>query len=131
MAAHRSRFPMKAVLVAAGLAAVGGCFGWGDPRTSNQGGGSIFTALAKYNGNAWTTFTPDEVQILSDLAPTLGYSVPALSDEQAQAIVDFLVENDINSMARVNELIANPGELVIPDGFLDLFAGIDLSGLTT
>lgn len=48
-----------------------------------------------------------------------------LSDEQAQAIVDFVQENEINSIQDIVDTIEqaqeDPSSIVIPDSFLALF----------
>ena len=118
------------VLTVATLAGVLGCFA--DTRTSNQGGGSLLTVAAKLAQQDVGSLNADEWQILTDNAPTLASYVgadvsqvpdlPELTDEQAQAIVDFLSENNIstfNDLSSLQQMITN-GQVTIPDELVGL-----------
>lgn len=94
-----------------------------DPRTSNQGGGSILSAGTKIAGGNISGLTPDEIQIIGDAATSVNEQVPTLSDEQADAISEFLVANNINSVDDVQAVVDDPGMLVIPEGLEELFSG--------
>lgn len=94
-----------------------------DARTSNQGGGSLLTAGTKIAASNISGLTADEIQILGDTASEFNAQVPALSDEQADAISEFLVQNDINSVDDIQAIVDDPGSLVIPDGLEELFSG--------
>lgn len=91
-----------------------------DSRLSNQGGGTVFTALAKVTGEKLAQLNPDELQILADTVSDLSDQVEInLTDEQAAAAIDFLAANNLNSFPEVEAFIAeaeqNPGSVVIPD----------------
>ncbi len=101
------------------------------PRTSNQGGGSVVTAAAKLSSGDVAAMTADEWQIAVDNLPTLAeftdidlseYDIPQLTDEQAQAIVDFIIANNITSLDDILALDIN--EIEIPEALqslVDLF----------
>ena len=59
------------------------------------------------------------------VANTISEAVPGvdvtLTEEQAQAIVDFLVANNIDTVDELMALIENPGDVVIPDSVTALF----------
>lgn len=91
-----------------------------DSRLTDQGGGTIFTALAKVTGERLSQLNPDELQILADTVSRLSDQVEIdLTDEQAAAAIDFLVANDLNTFPEVEAFIAeaeqDPGSVVIPD----------------
>lgn len=95
-------------------------------RTNNQGGGNIITAGAKVAGGNIASLTPDEVQVLADKVSSsrTNLNIPELTDEQAEAAVDFLVANNINSIQDVQDLIQqvedDPESLEIPDSVQEL-----------
>ena len=92
-----------------------GCVGTPD-RTSNQGGGNILTAAGKLASGQLSTLTPDEIQVATDFAiQNFGLEVPSLEDEQAEALVTFLSENDLNSVEDIQALADNPGDVVVSD----------------
>ena len=75
-----------------------------DERTANQYGGDLRSAYDKVKGERFTELTPDEVQLYGDGAGDVDDGISfTLTDEQAQAIVDFFQNN---SVAIRNELIA-------------------------
>jgi hypothetical protein len=109
--------PMLSVL----FVVVGGCaIGTGDPRTSNQGGGNLLSAGIKVTSYQLSALTPDELQILADQVAPTDPNVPQLTDEQADAIVQILRANNINSLDDLNALIAqaqtDPSVVVLPEG---------------
>jgi hypothetical protein len=75
---------------------------------------------------------PDELQILTDnltaLAGQLGYSLPegvtisSLTDEQAQAIADFLDDNGVTYLSDLQNLASSieSGEIELPATLQDL-----------
>ncbi len=88
-------------------------------RTSNQGGGTILTATGKVLGGQMTQLTADEVQIVTDQINDLNPQVDlTLDDDQAQAIVDFLAQNGINSFGDFQNL--DPGTVQPPRGAAEL-----------
>ncbi|HOB76308.1 MAG TPA: hypothetical protein PKG54_17495 [Phycisphaerae bacterium] len=111
------------------LAMTTGCVG--DPRTSNQGGGTLLTAASKLMGGSLKSMTADEWQILADNLPTLAadfginlgnLQIPSLTDEQAAAIVDFLNVHDLNTIEQVTQAIQSGAidEDDIPPELLEL-----------
>ncbi len=139
------RFPFRmglCVLAAVVLIAVVGC---PDPRTTNQGGGSLVTVATKLMSNPSDPpigdLNPDELQILTDnlttLAGQLGYSLPegvtisSLTDEQAQAIEDFLDDNGVTYLSDLENLASSieSGEIELPAALQDLAEamGVDLA----
>ncbi|MBN1490984.1 MAG: hypothetical protein JXA69_13790 [Phycisphaerae bacterium] len=122
---HR-RSPIVAVLaIVVVLACQSGCAPAVDPRTSNQGGGNIVTAGSKVAAGSMAALTPDEIQILADnFAPE---GTPALNDEQAAAMQQFLVANDVNTVDDISRLIGQAqtdlSSIELPEGFLELFLG--------
>ena len=130
------RFPSRiglCVLSAVVLTVGVGC---PDARTSNQGGGSLLTVMTTLLSNPECLpigeLNPDELQILMDnlqmLAGQFGYSLPegviisSLTDEQAQAIADFLDDNGIVCLSDLQNLASNveSGEVEMPDGLMEL-----------
>jgi len=120
-----------------------------DARTSNQGGGSIFTIAAKLMSDISNPpigdLNADEWQIVVDQAATLidmlgitlpdGFTMPdvELTDEEAQAIVDFLDMYDVTSVSDLETLIPQieSGEITVPDVLVALgesLFDVDLSG---
>ncbi len=118
------------------LAGVAGC---PDQRTSNQGGGTLLTVGAKLAQQDLAGLTPDEWQIFCDQAPGLMASVPqlaqmaaencvdlstvqwpTLTDEQAQMIVDWLAENNVQSFSDLEAKYNNHTLTPPPDGILQL-----------
>lgn len=96
-------------------------------RTSNQGGGTILTATGKVFEGQMTQLTPDEVQMvvdqINDLSPQVDLT---LDDDQAQAIVDFLAQNGINSFDDFQNL--DPATVQPPQGATQLFENFSLLG---
>ena len=73
-------------------------------RTANQYGGDLRSAYDKVKSERFNELTPDEVQLYGDEASDVDDGISfTLTDEQAQAIVDFFQDN---SVATRNELIA-------------------------
>ena len=96
-------------------------------RTNNQGGGTLLTATGKVLGGQMTQLTADEVQIVTDQLNDLNPQVDlTLDDDQAQAIVDFLAQNGINSFDDFQNL--DPGSVLPPQGAAELFENFSLLG---
>lgn len=123
-----------AFLSAAGVLTLGGC-PFFVTRTNNQGGGTIFSAVSKFTSNNMTNLTPDEIQIVTDTVSDLSPQVEILvGDEEAQAAVDFLVANNLNSVQDVAALVEeagdNPDAVVIPESLQQLIdSGIDIGSI--
>lgn len=121
------------VLAGSALMVAGGCpF---SVRLTNQGGGTIFSAVGKIADQRLSSLTPDEVQILtdtvSDLAPQVSVFV---EDNEAQAAVDFLKANELATVddlaAFADEAANNPDAVVIPESLQQLLdSGIDLESI--
>ncbi len=121
------------VMVAGMLLTVTGCPGAGGDSTSNQGGGSIITTGAKIANDEIGDLNPDEWQIAFKWAPTVADvtgidlteygELPQLSDEEAQAIVDLLDDNDVNTMSEAGQLVDQmaSGEVEIPESLMSLY----------
>ncbi len=123
---NRGMTRVRTLLVTSALlASVSGCMSGG------SSGGNIFTATAKIAGGSMTTLTGTEVQILASTAEEFAASQGevvdlALSDEQADVIVEFLVVNQIDTVQDLQAVIEqaqeDPDSIVIPDGALELFS---------
>lgn len=119
------------------LAVSGGCglinFSFVPSRTNDGGGGNVLTAGLKIVGNQMTTLTQDEIQQLADAAAQVVATVdpalvgPELTNEQADAFLDFIQANNINSLddaaALADQAAMDPGSIVIPDSLIAAFAG--------
>ena len=105
-------------------------------RTANQYGGDLRSVYDKVKDERFNELTPDEVQLYGDEASDVDDEISfTLTDEQAQAIVDFFQDN---SVATRNELIAfleDPVKVAtisseIPsDALNDLFVDFDPDAL--
>ncbi|MBK9119912.1 MAG: hypothetical protein IPM18_09985 [Phycisphaerales bacterium] len=107
---------------------VGGC-PFGDPRLNNQGGTNLLQAAGKIAGDRLHTLNPDDIQILTDLAlQVTEANFPPATDEQAQAVVDFIKANGITTVASLQDLIAraeqDPDSIVIPDSVREVLDAI-------
>ncbi len=127
----RRMLPM--VILGVMLAGLVGCT---DPKYSNQGGASLLSIIAKLSQNPSDppigSLNPDEWQFLSEnaatLATQLGFplppelTIPSLSDEQAQAIVDFLAANGVSNVSDLQELgnRIEQGQVVVPPAIVDI-----------
>lgn len=101
-------------------------------RTNNQGGGNIFTAGLKVANNNLSSLTPDEVQILADFVMEQEgiTTVDPITDNQAAAAVQFLQDNNINSIADIENL--DPNTVVISDDVraaIEAFTGESLESM--
>ena len=114
-------------LTAALLALVAGC-PQADPRTTNQGGGNIITAGGKLATGNVGDLNPDEWQVVIDNVEAFtelaeadigDVEITELSDDEAQAIVDFLDTNGIQTLEDLENL--DVSELDVPDILADLF----------
>jgi len=115
------------------LAGLAGCT---DPKYSNQGGASWFSIIAKLSQNPSDppigSLNPDEWQFLSDnaagLASALGFplppelAIPSLTDDQAQAVYDFLAANGVSNVSDLQELgdRIQQGQVVVPQAIIDI-----------
>jgi hypothetical protein len=89
-------------------------------RTCNQGCSNPVQAATKLAGSNLAALNPDDVQVLADLATQIsGAPFPAVTDDQAAAVISFLKANNVNTVEDLQALIeqaqANPDILVIPD----------------
>lgn len=101
-----------------------------DIRQANQYGGTPRSAYLKVAGDRLLELTPDEVQIYGDHASEADADLNLeLSDEEAQAIVDFFNDYGISSRDKLAAYLDTTGTTVpsaIPDGVLDgLFVDFD------
>lgn len=107
---------------------------FGDSRLTNQGGGSLISALGKLTSANIGGLTGDEIQILSDSAKNLlsqsdpaAASLPALTDDQAGALANFFNSNGLNSPDAfgtfAQNAAADPGSVKGLDELAAAFAG--------
>ncbi len=101
-------------------------------RLGNQFGGDLRTAYNKITGGQMTALTADEVQIYGDEASALDANDQlnvTLTDEEAQAIVTFLITNNLDTRTALGAFVDNANNIVpatIPDGVLKaLFVDFD------
>jgi hypothetical protein len=84
-----------------------------DERTGNQYGGNLRTAYNKVVAPNFVLLTPDEVQIYGDGATQVDPNQSfALTDAQAQAIVDFFAANDLRTPDELKAWLADPNNVV-------------------
>jgi hypothetical protein len=120
-------------------AALGGlllCTGcpFADSRTTNQGGGTLVSAVDKIATQELASLTPDEVQLLTDAFTNLQDQVTIdVSDEQAGDAVLFLIEHELNSFEEIQQFVAeaqqNPDAVQVPESLLRLVESIEVNGL--
>jgi hypothetical protein len=133
------RFRVLLCVSAALTATLAGCvFPAAPARTSNQGGGNLLTLGLKATQGQLTTTTADEWQILFDTVSEANANLDIeLSDDQAEAVVDFLGENNLDSFQDIEDLVTrveqDPSlidEIVIPDSLMTLITSeIDLDSV--
>lgn len=114
-------------VVAATLIVLTSCMASPD-HLSNQGGGTILSAVAKVASDDLTSLTPDEIQLLAEGADGLlpDVDLPPLTDEQAQAVADVLDEFDLDSLDDVAVFIeqVSQGQIDIDPDVIDILAGL-------
>ena len=71
-----------------------------DERLANQFGGDLESAYDKVVGDQMTEMTPDEVQYYGDATDQTTYD-----DTEAQAIVDFFIDNEIDSLTELEDYL--------------------------
>lgn len=109
------------------LAGLTGCVT--DPRLTDGGGGNIISALDKVANGQLSGLTQDELQQLSDmvnqaiLATDPNAVVNELTNEQADALLEFLMANNLNSPEDFEML--DPNMVVIPPSLIEAFTGDD------
>lgn len=89
-------------------------------RTCDQGCSNPLQAAGKIVADDLGGLNPDDVQVLTDIAiQVTGIQIPAVTNEQAAAVVSFLSANGITTIeslqAKIEEARANPDVIVIPD----------------
>ena len=102
----------------ASLLSLGGCPT--NSRTCNQGCSNMAQATSKVMSDQIGSLNPDDVQVLADMAiQYAGVDFPPVTDEQAAAVVTFLSDNDVQTIADAQALIrqaeADPDSIVISD----------------
>jgi len=123
---NSKRLAVLSIAAAFVLTSTLGCFFSAPPdRTNNQGGGNVITATTKVIAGQMTQLTPDEVQAVSDTISDLNPNVDlVLSDDQAQVVVSFLNQNNVNSIEDLQGL--DPNTIQIPDNVEVLFNNLNL-----
>jgi len=132
-----SRTSLFVLLLAAAAPGLVGCPAV-DSRLTNQGGGTLVSAGLKVAQGRMTELTPDEVQLLTDAAfqTQPGFEDFELSDEEAEAAVDFLVLNDLDNVGDIEALVdqaeTDPTSVQIPDTIVTLIdVRIDEGGVAS
>lgn len=92
----------------------------GTERTTNQGGGTLITAVEKVLDGEASTLTPDEIQVVVDKRTEEDAQPQQLTDAQAAAISEFLVTNEIDTVTDW-ENVRDSGAATIPEGAEELF----------
>ncbi|MBU0617908.1 MAG: hypothetical protein KKI02_09345 [Planctomycetes bacterium] len=113
-----------AVLACPVVLFVGGCLMAAPPEV---------TWAVKAGTNNLTQATATEWQAVAakidELVPEVDLT---LSDAQAQAIVEFVQLNEIDGVQDIQDTVEqaqnDPGSIVVPDGFLELFSGLSELG---
>lgn len=110
------------VLASVVTLAIAGC-----PQQASQG--NILTFGVKAAQGNLTQTTATEWQAVANTVSNRSADIDvSLTDEQGQAIVDFLVANDLDSIQEIVDLVeqvqADPdsaNQIVIPDSLMNLF----------
>ena len=85
-------------------------------RTGNQFGGDLESAFEKVTGGRLNDLTPDEVQIYADAAAEEDTNISFdITDEEAAATVNLLVENDIDSSDALSTFLNDSSSEISPD----------------
>lgn len=85
-------------------------------ETGNQYGGDLRTAYDKIVGDRFTDLTPDEIQIYANAAEDVDESLDvAVTDAEAQAILDLFAAEDIDSANELNTYLLEPANEVPGD----------------
>jgi hypothetical protein len=103
-----------------------------DERTANQFGGDLRSAYLKVTNAEFASMTPDEVQLYDDAAGAADATAALnLTDAQAQAIVDVLVTNNIQTKDDMTAFLDNANNVIpagVPSGSLKtIFVDFDPS----
>lgn len=120
-------------LCGAALGMTAGC-PFVDSRTSNQGGGTLLTAVDKVTTQSLGSLTPDEIQILGDTFSAVQDTVDVfITDEQAGDAVLFMLEHNINSFDElrlfIEEAQQNPDSVEIPESLLRFAESFDIEAI--
>ena len=141
---HAKKWTIVSTLCCATLILISGCMlSTPGSRTNNQGGGSLLTAAMKFNANNLSALTADEVQIVTDeLISRYGLPIDQLTDEQAAAIIQFMADNNLNTIEDFQALqYADINDIIISDdvrdvlesddvlAIIEVLAGTDLAGI--
>ena len=78
------------------------------------------SALTKFQSGQIGDLDAAEWQALAGLGSSVGLTVPQLNDQQAQALVDVLDQNGIQTTEELQTAL-NAGTVVVPQELLDLF----------
>jgi len=104
-------------LACGALLAAGGCLG-SDP---------LMSGLAKVAGGRILTLQAPEVQAITLWAEEkAGTEQVPLTDEQAEAVLQFLVDNKVNTIARAQYLADHPDEITVSDAVKNVIPAEDL-----
>ncbi len=76
------------------------------------------SGAGKIANGVMTTVTPAEVEAMAMTINEFNPEVPAISQAEAQVIINFLIANNINTVEDVENL--DPATVEIPEGLEDL-----------
>lgn len=107
-------------VVGLGLGLLTGC--------PSQSEGNLITALSKVAGGTMTDLTATEVLILIDRIGDVNPQVAGITvtETEADAAVEFLQANDINTVSDIQALVNNPAGIVVPDSVESLVESVSL-----
>lgn len=119
-----------------GLGLLTGCFFPAAVGEEFQGGSSVTQAGTKFLNDRWDTMNPDDIQMLPIIAEQFGFTdgadLPDITDDQAQAIVDFIEANGIVTLEDLQQVVEqaadDPTSVVIPDSVRDVLLELAGSG---
>jgi len=77
------------------------------------------SALSKLQGGEIGTLTATEWVSLESLGTQFGIPIPAFTTDQAQILVNFLEDNNIETIEQLQQMISS-GDIVVPPEVLNL-----------
>lgn len=124
-----TRMLIGATLLALLALSLGGCPAMQPQQVGDvlQGGSSPVQATAKFAQGKLGALNPDDVQLLPEIAEDLSqtfpqiqdFDLPEITDDQAQAVVDFFDANNVETFEDLEAVIQqaqeDPSSIVIPD----------------
>ncbi len=98
-------------------------------RTCDQGCSTTAQAVGKIVSNNLGGLNPDDVQVLVDLAEQVsGVNIPAVTNDQAKAVVEFLQANGVTTVeslqGKIEQAQTDPNSIIIPEDVLAVLEAI-------